>query len=358
MRALRYHGAQDLRLDDLPEPKCGPAQVKIRPAFVGICGTDLHEYRTQTFVPKPGAPHVLSNETAPVTIGHELSGTIVEIGADVVNSAGLEVGDRVTVFPLLYCRACGPCRDGLPNCCEKKGFRGLSGGGGGLSDYMCLPPETIFKLPDTISLEVGALIEPLAVAWHAVRESGIAAGQASLVFGAGPIGLAIIQCLKAMGAGEIIAVELATRRQAFAKQFGATHILDPSHVDVVKEAQKLTGGRGPPVAFDCAGVPSSLDSTTRAVCARGTIMNVAIWETPVPFHPNNLVLNERRLVGSLTYVEADFEYVIDALREGRMTPESMITSKISIDRVVEDGFDALVNEKDKHVKILVDLSAP
>lgn len=79
-----------------------------------------------------------------------------------------------------------------------------------------------------------------------------------------------------MGAGEIIAVELATRRQAFAKQFGATHILDPSHVDVVKEAQKLTGGRGPPVAFDCAGVPSSLDSTTRAVCARGTIMNVAI----------------------------------------------------------------------------------
>lgn len=123
---------------------------------------------------------------------------------------------------------------------------------------------------------LAALVEPLAVAWHAVRESGITAGQTSLVFGAGPIGLAIIQCLKAIGAGEIIAVELATRRQEFAKQFGAAHILDPSHVDVVKEAQKLTGGRGPAVAFDCAGVPSSLDSATRAVCARGTIVNVAI----------------------------------------------------------------------------------
>lgn len=155
MRALRYYGPQDLRLDDLPEPKCGPGQVKVRPAFVGICGTDLHEYQTQTFVPKPGAPHELSNETAPVTLGHELSGTIVEIGADIIDSAGLKVGDRVAVFPLLYCRACGPCQAGLPNCCEKTGFRGLSGGGGGLSDYMCLPPEAVFKLADTISLEVG-----------------------------------------------------------------------------------------------------------------------------------------------------------------------------------------------------------
>ncbi|KAI1191946.1 hypothetical protein F5B17DRAFT_380189 [Nemania serpens] len=222
---------------------------------------------------------------------------------------------------------------------------------------MCLPPEAVFKLADTISLEVGALVEPLAVAWHAVRESGITAGQASLVLGAGPIGLAIIQCLKAIGAGEIMAVELASGRQTFAKQFGATHILDPSKVDVVKEARKLTGGQGPAVAFDCAGVASSLDSATRAVCARGTIIYVAICEKPVPFHSNNIVFSERKLIGSLAYIEADFQQVINALCEGRLRPESMITSKISIDRVVEDGFDALVNEKDKHVKILVDLSA-
>ncbi|KAI0413680.1 dehydrogenase [Xylaria grammica] len=357
MRALRYHGPKDLRLEELPEPKCDPRQVKIRPAFVGICGSDLHEYHSQTFVPKHGVPHVLSNESAPVTLGHELSGTIVEVGSDVSNSSDLKVGDRVAVFPLLYCRTCAPCKDGFVNVCVKKGFLGYSGGGGGFSDYLCVGPEAVFKLPDSISLEVGALVEPLAVAWHAVSESGIKAGQASLVFGTGPIGLAVIQCLKAIGAGDIIAVEVATRRQQCAKQFGATHILDPTRVDVVHEARELTGGYGPPVAFDCAGVPSSLESSTRAVCARGTIMNVALWETPVPFHPNNLVFYERKYIGCLTYQLADFGHVIDALHAGRLTPESMITGKIPIDRIVEDGFEALINEKEKHVKLMVDLSA-
>ncbi|KAI0429523.1 dehydrogenase [Xylaria sp. FL1042] len=358
MRALRYYGARDLRLEeDLPEPKCDSMQVKIQPAFVGICGTDLHEYESQTFIPKPGAPHPLSNESAPVTLGHELSGTIVEIGSDVSRSADLKVGDRVAVLPLLYCRTCVPCREGFPNCCVTIGFLGLSGCGGGLSDYVCVPPEVVFKLPDSISLEVGALVEPLAIAWHAVNTSGIMAGQASLVYGAGPIGLAIIQCLKAIDAGHIIAVEVAPRRQQFAKQFGATHVLDPTCVDVIREARELTGGYGPPIAFDCAGVPSSPDSATKAVCARGTVVNVATWGKSIPFNPNNLLLQEKKYVGSLGYQLDDFGHVIDALKTGRLRPESMITSKISIDRVAEDGFEALVNEKDKHVKILVDLSA-
>lgn len=358
MRALQYYGPKDLRLEhDVPEPKCGPTQVKVRPAFVGICGTDLHEYQHQTLIPKAGSPHVLTNEAAPVTIGHEFSATVAEIGSDVPASADLKIGDRVTVFPLMYCRTCVPCKDGFLNCCVKNGFLGLSGCGGGLSDYLCVQYEAIFKLTDEISMEVGALIEPLAVAWHAVRESGIQPGQASLVLGTGPIGLAIIQCLKAVGAGDIIAVEVGARRREFAKQFGATHLLDPTQVDVVKEAQALTDGRGPPVAFDCAGVPAGLDIVTRVVCARGTIMNLAIWDKPVPFNPNKLVFHEKKYIGCLTYVPSDFAYVIDALSKGSLKPVSMITRKIPIDRIIEDGFHALINEKDEHVKIMVDLSA-
>ncbi|GAP92959.1 putative ()-butanediol dehydrogenase [Rosellinia necatrix] len=357
MRALRYHGPQDLRLEhDLPEPKCAPTQVKVRPAFVGICGTDLHEYEIQTLVPKPGSPHVLSKEAAPVTFGHELSGTIVEIGSDVPSSANLKIGDRVAVFPLLYCRACVPCKDGFPNCCVINGFLGLSGGGGGLSDYMCVDYDAAFKLADNISMEIGALVEPLAVAWHAVSESGIKPGQAALVFGSGPIGLAIIQCLRAVGAGDIIAVEIGSRRREFAKQFGATHVIDPANTDVIKAAQALTDGRGPPVAFDCAGVPSSLETTTRVVCARGTIMNLAIWGGDVPFNPNKLIFHEKKYVGCLTYRPSDFSHVIAALEQGLLKPGPMITRKISIDRVIEDGFHALINEKDDHVKIMVDLS--
>lgn len=110
MRALRYYGPRDLRLEnDLPEPECGSTQVKIRPAFVGICGTDLHEYQSQTFIPKRGAPHPLSRESSPVTLGHEISGTIVEIGSDVSGPDELKVGDRVAVFPLLYCRTVSQC---------------------------------------------------------------------------------------------------------------------------------------------------------------------------------------------------------------------------------------------------------
>ncbi|KAI0403172.1 GroES-like protein [Xylaria palmicola] len=357
MRALRYHGPKDLRLEQVPEPKCDPSRVKIRPAFVGICGTDLHEYHTQTFIPRRGAPHALSQETAPIVLGHEFSGTVVKVGSDVPSSADLKVGDRVAVLPLLYCGTCVPCKDGYPNCCVTKGFLGLSGGGGGLSDFVCVAPEVVFKLADNISMEVGALVEPLAVAWHAVSESGIQPGQASLVFGAGPIGLAVIQCLKAMGAGEIIAVEVAARRKEFAKQFGASHVLDPTQLDVTEAARELTGGQGPPVAFECAGVLSSLESATHAVRNRGTVVHVAVWEAPVPFNPNSLVLFEKRFVGSLCYRWCDFSSVIDALREGRLTPESMITRKIPIDRVVEDGIDALINEKHKHIKIVVDLSA-
>ncbi|KAI1125998.1 dehydrogenase [Nemania abortiva] len=354
MRALRYHGPEDLRLDDLPEPTCESGQVKVRPAFVGICGTDLHEYHVQTFVPKHGAPHELTNETAPLVLGHELSGTVVEIGSEV--AADLKVGDKVVVFPVLSCLTCAPCKDGFVNCCVKKGFLGLSGGGGGLSDYLCVRSEAVYKLPDNISLEVGALVEPLAVGWHAVSESGIKPGQASLVCGTGPIGLAVILCLKAMGAGEIIAVEVAAKRQEFARQFGATHVLDPTKVDVVKEAKRLTNGWGPPVSFDCAGVPASLESSTRAVCARGTVVNVAIWEKPVPFNPNNFVFFERKYIGCLAYVPADFDEVIAAISDGRLRPEAMVTRKISIDRVPEDGFEVLINDKDTHVKLLVDLT--
>ncbi|KAI0471883.1 dehydrogenase [Xylariaceae sp. FL0804] len=295
MRALRYYGPKDVRLEhDVPEPICGPSQVKIRPAFVGICGTDLHEYHSQTLIPKAGKPHRLSGETVPITLGHEISGTVVELGSELPKSTSLKVGDRVAVLPLLYCGVCVPCKNGHPNCCVMNGFLGISGGSGGLGDYACVDADAIFKLPDNVSLEVGALVEPLAVAWHAVSQSGFQSGQDVLVFGAGPIGLAIIICVKAMGAGQIIAAEVAARRQEFAREFGATQVIDPSKVDVVEKAKELTGGLGPPVAFDCAGVPASLEGATRAVCARGTIVNVAVWNGAVPFAPNNVLFHEKR----------------------------------------------------------------
>jgi len=357
MRALRYHGVQDLRLDDdVPEPQCLEHQVKVAPAFVGICGTDLHEYWSPTFIPLKDHPHPVTKESVPVGLGHEFSGTIVEIGSRVQSDKGLKIGDHVAVQPTICCLKCSACEDGFLNCCDAAGFVGLSGGGGGLSDYVCVDASFIHKLPTEVPLDIGALVEPLAVAWHAVDQYDIKIGDEALVLGAGPIGLGIIQCLQARGAKTIIVAEVSKERQNFAREFGATHILDPGVDNVVSKTREICGGRhGSKVAFDCAGVPASIKTAVQAVRARGTIVNVAIWEKEIPFQPNSLVFGEKKYLAVLGYLGQDFQGVIKALGDGSLRPRKMITSKIRIDRVYEDGFKALMEEKDNHVKILVDL---
>ncbi|KIX00521.1 uncharacterized protein Z518_10661 [Rhinocladiella mackenziei CBS 650.93] len=355
MRALRYHGVKDLRVEnDIPEPQCGEDQIKIKPAFCGICGTDLHEYSSPTFIPSKESPHPVTEESMPIAIGHEFSGEVVEIGSKAKNPSSLKVGDKVAVQPTICCFSCGPCKEGYINCCDSAGFVGLSGGGGGMSDFVCIDPQFVFKLPDHIPLDVGALVEPLAVAWHAVDQYPIKEGDQALVMGAGPIGLGVIQCLKARGAKTIIVVEIAKERQNFAKQFGATHLIDPRKDDVVKRSKEICHGQGPHLALDAAGVPASIKSAALSVRARGTVVNLAIWEKEIPFQPNNLVFGEKKYLAILGYLKEDFVGVIKALDNGSLKPEGMITSKIKIDRVVQDGYRALIDEKDKHVKILVD----
>lgn len=200
----------------------------------------------------------------------------------------------------------------------------------------------------------------MAVAWHAVDASPIASIKEPrcVVFGGGPIGLAVVQVLLARGAKTVICVEVAARRQEFAKAFGAHHVIDPTKSDVVSTALELCGGEQPPdLAFDCAGVPQTLETACKVVRSRGTVVNVAIWEKSVPFNPNWLVFREANYQAVLGYQRKDFEGVIEALGAGKIKPAKMITSKIQMDDLVDEGYWALIKEKDKHVKILVDVRA-
>lgn len=160
-------------------------------------------------------------------------------------------------------------------------------------------------------------MEPLAVAWHAVNRSPFKKGDSVLILGGGPIGLAVVQSLVARGADKIIVSEVAPRRREFAKQFGAHHVIDPIREDVVARVHEICDGRGVNVAFDAAGVQAGLDKAIVAVRPRGTLVNIAVWERPITFDPNALTFRERNYIGCATYVQGDFEEVINAIASGK-----------------------------------------
>ncbi|KAG5920984.1 hypothetical protein E4U42_006009 [Claviceps africana] len=355
MKAVRFYGQRDIRLDTIEVPKVGAGKVKIAPKFCGICGSDLHEYLGgANLIPKPHHPHPITKETLPVTLGHEFSGIVQEVGEGVES---VKPGDRVCVQPIIYDGDCRSCVRGLVNCCDSNGFVGLSGWGGGLSEAMVVPESCVKQLPANVSLEEGALVEPLAVGWHAVDISPYREDDSVLILGAGPIGLAVCQVLVARGCKNIIVCEVSTRRREFAAQFGAHHTIDPVKEDLVARVAEVTGGRGADVAFDCAGAQAALDTAFESLKARGTLVNIAIWEKRAGLAMNGLVFRERSYLGVATYTLGDFEAVLDAISTGKMKPAGMITKTIKLDQVVNEGFHALINDKENQVKILVDVGA-
>ena len=352
MRAARYYGKEDIRIEDVEQQECGAGQVRIAPAYVGICGSDLHEYLGgPTFAPTE--PHPCTKDTIPITLGHEFSGIVTEVGSP---DSAFSVGQNVCIQPSIYCGVCEACKAGCENVCFNGGFIGLSGGGGGLSDSVVVPEAAVLHLPPNIPLDVGALVEPLSVAWHAVSAAPLSPDSTALIIGGGPIGLAIVQCLVAKGVGKIIVSEISGTRQRFAREFGAHHVLCPKTYDVVKMSKALSNG-GPDVVFDCAGVPASLTTACTAVRPKGTIVNVAIWETEVPFNPNLLVSREAKYTAVLGYRREDFQAVLDLLASGKLKPSKMITRRIQLEDLVESGIKALVHDKENQVKILVEVWA-
>ncbi|KAF1916963.1 sorbitol dehydrogenase [Ampelomyces quisqualis] len=351
MNALRFHGKGDLRYEKIPIPQVKAGQVKVKPAWVGICGTDLHEYLGGANL-CPTTPHPITGETIPLTFGHEFSGTVEEVGQGVTN---YNPGDRVVIQPIIYDDTCSACEEGLQNCCWQNGFIGLSGWGGGLADHIVVPQSTLYHLPPNVPLEIGALVEPLAVGWHAVKLSPFQRGASCLVLGGGPIGISTILALKAKGCDNILVSEPSPTRQAFARNFGAHHIIDPTTTDLVQRTRALTAGKGAHIVFDCAGVQAALNQAVHATRARGTIVNIAIWERPCSINTNDFNFKERTYMGVATYAVGDFKEVLDALADGRLRPADMITRRIGLAEVEEKGFKSLIHDKDNQVKILVEV---
>jgi (R,R)-butanediol dehydrogenase/meso-butanediol dehydrogenase/diacetyl reductase len=349
MKAARFYGPGDIRIEDVIEPATAPGTVKVEVEWCGICGTDLHEYlEGPIFAPPAGAPHPLTGETVPITLGHEFAGVIAELGDGV---SDLAVGQRVVVEPYIVCGRCDACLQGRYNVCRTLGFVGLSGFGGGFSQFVVAERRWIHPLGE-LGTDVGALVEPLAVAYHAVRLSGARPGQTAVVFGAGPIGLVTTAALQAAGVEEVIVVEPAQVRKAKAAVAGAAHVLDPIGSDAVAEILELTKGRGADVSFECAGIDAVLKSAVLSTRAGGTCVNVAIWGHEASVAMNDLVFGEVNLLGSLAYAN-DHPATIAMIADGKVDPYQFITGRIGLDGIVAQGFDELINNKEENVKILV-----
>ena len=349
MKAARFHGPADIRIEDIPAPELRPGAVAIDVAWCGICGTDLHEYLDgPIFIPAEGHPHPLSLEEEPVTLGHEFSGTISALGEGVTD---LAVGDNVVVEPYFVCNECAPCLAGNYHLCTKMGFIGLAGGGGGLSEKVVVDRRWVHAIGD-IPLDEAALIEPLSVAHHAFVRSGAKAGDVALIGGAGPIGLLVAAVLKAEGL-TVIMSELSEARKEKARVTGvADHVLDPSKEDVVARVHELTGGNGADVCFECTSVNVVLNQLFDAVRPAGVIVNVSIWGKPASIDMQKLVLKEIDLRGTIAYVR-DHPATIKLVQDGRVKLAPFITGRIALDDLITQGFDTLINHNETAVKIIV-----
>ncbi|KAG7854693.1 hypothetical protein KL919_004975 [Ogataea angusta] len=374
MKGLLYYGTNDIRYSEtVPEPEIkSPKDVKIKISYCGICGTDLKEFtypEGPVLFPKKGTKDRISGYELPLCPGHEFSGTVVEVGSGVTS---VKPGDRVAVEATAHCsdkarykdtvaqdsELCIACKSGSPNCCASLSFCGLGGASGGFAEYVVYGEDHMVKLPDSIPDDIGALIEPIAVSWHAVERARFQPGQTALVLGGGPIGLATILALHGHQAGKIVCSEPALIRRQFAQELGA-EVFDPSKCDDANAALKalVPENEGFHAAFDCSGIPQTFTTSIVATGPSGIAVNVAIWgDHPIGFMPMSLTYQEKYATGSMCYTVKDFQQVVEALENGLIPMDKarkMITGKVNLRDAVEKGFKRLIEHRETNVKILV-----
>ncbi len=349
MIAARLHGREDLRVEAVVEREPGPGEVKLAVTHNGLCGTDLHEYFDGPMACTDD-PHPLTGGVLPQIMGHEFAGVVSAVGHGVDDVA---IGDRVCVEPLYYCRDCEACRAGLNQLCQYVTTHGICSDGGGLAQYTVVPSWMLHRLPESVSLAQGALVEPLSVAFNGVLRAGVGPGQSALVLGAGPIGIGVTLGLRAVGVGDILVAEPAPARRAAVAALGVEHVIDPAAVDLAMEVRRRTGGRGVDAVLDCAGAAATFSVAPDVLRPRGRYVILAFVPIEVPFAPWLLARGEFELTGSLAYGTGVFSRVIDLIAGGAYPTKGWV-EHIEIDQV-GPAFNEL--RAGRRMKLLVDIPA-
>lgn len=350
MKAARIYGKQDLRIEDveLDEPKSDQVQIKVKD--IGICGSDIHMYQEGTGIPYK--KHPLTGKTVPITEGHEFSGEVVKVGSDVTN---VQVGDHVCVEPIIACGKCEFCRKGLYNYCTRGvgpdgslQFIGFSDDGA-MAEYVNVKDIYTFKLPEGMDYELGALVEPTAVTYEAVRDSGLIAGQTVAVIGAGPIGLLTALVAKYAGATKVYIADLSPERLAKAKELGFSDVINSGEVDLVKHVYEELP-QGVDVVFECAGAQPTLNQAVQLVAPAGVLEIVALFNGDYKFDITTLQNKGADVHTIMGYANA-FPPSIGIINQHRDVFKQLVTKKISLDDA-EEGIKSLMTDKSQ-VKVMI-----
>lgn len=317
MKAAFYEGNEQIRIGECTPVAPGADEVQIRVSHCGICGTDLHVFH--------GAMD--HRVTKPAVIGHEMSGVIETVGAGV---SGWAAGDRVTVRPLDACGACAACKAGNSHICMKLKFIGIDRPGA-MQKLWTVPAKTLHRLPDSLSLKEGALIEPIAVACHDVRLGEVAAGEFVVVLGGGPIGTLVALVARHKGA-RVLVSEMNPFRINMLREFGF-EVVNPAETDLVALVEEQTGGAGADVVFEVTSSKAGAEMMTKLPRVRGRIVVVAIFSKPIEVDLFKFFWRELSLRGARVYEAQDFEEAIQLAASGALPLDKIITNVAPLDQL-------------------------
>lgn len=353
MKAVRFHAAKDIRVEDVapPSERLGANDVLLKPLVTGICGTDLHEYIAGPIV-TPQVPHIYTGAKNPQILGHEFSAVVADKGSAVHNVA---VGDRVSIQPLISPRDDYYGRRGLYHLSEKMGCVGLSWDWGGMAEYAVVNDYNVAVVPKGVSDIQAAMIEPAAVAVYAVDRGGVTSGSTVLVSGVGPIGALTLLAVKAAGAAQIFVSEPNLYRRTLAKQLVPDAIcLDPMKDDVAAFIKEHTEeGVGVDVALECVGLEASLNTCAASVRRQGKVVQTGLHMKPASIDAMLWALKDITLEATWCYPVQIWPRIIRMVESGTFPIEKIVTGNIAAEDVVTKGFDALLDKSVNHMKILV-----
>ncbi len=340
MKAAYYEGNKRFSVGESRIVPPGPGQVRMKVAYAGICGTDVHIF----------LGHMDHRLKPPQVVGHEAVGTVAEVGKGVT---GFKVGDRVVLRPTDACGKCPSCEKGHINICPTLNFIGITTPGAFQGSWT-VPAHLLHKVPADINLVHAALIEPLAVAAHDVRYGEVTAKDYCVILGAGPIGMLEALVCREKGA-RVVMSEVNPARIKLAKELGFD-IVNPAETDLVKYVFDHTGGAGADVVFEVTGTQAGAEMMTKLPRTRGRIVIVAIFAEPMMVDLRNILWREYSVVGARNYLKEDFDEAIRLVVGGKLSLDKLVSDIRPVDRV-QETFEEIVGGKANFMKVLIDTSA-